>query len=102
MAKPRRNPTLFPEMEVCTKCGAEMKLARSEPSHPEGCNLHTFECSECNNVDQFQASRRRGLGRGPVASGEVATKNKPCSPSEERRTTESVESVSSQLLGCYR
>jgi hypothetical protein len=53
MAKPRRNPTLFPEVEVCTKCGAEMMLVRSEPSHPGGCDLRTFECSECNNVDQY-------------------------------------------------
>ena len=53
MAKPRRNPTLFPEIEVCTKRGAEMMLVRIEPSHPGGCNLRTFECSEGNNVDQY-------------------------------------------------
>jgi hypothetical protein len=52
MPNARRNPTLFPEMEACTKCGAEMILVRIEPAKSDF-DLRTFECSECNNVDQY-------------------------------------------------
>jgi hypothetical protein len=50
MANARRNPS--PQVEVCTKCGSEMMLARIEPAKP-GFDLRTFECSECNNADQY-------------------------------------------------
>ena len=36
----------------CTKCGAKMKLARIEPAKP-GYDLRAFECTKCNNVDQY-------------------------------------------------
>jgi hypothetical protein len=36
----------------CTKCRAPMMLARIEPAKP-GYDLRTFECSQCNNVDQY-------------------------------------------------
>ena len=36
----------------CTKCGAPMILARIEPVKP-GFDLRTFECSKCNNADQY-------------------------------------------------
>ena len=36
----------------CTKCGAKMVLARVEPAKP-GYDLRTFECTKCNNVDQY-------------------------------------------------
>jgi hypothetical protein len=36
----------------CTKCGAKMKLARIEPDRPDY-DLRTFECTKCNNVDQY-------------------------------------------------
>ena len=48
-------PTLFRDrlMEApCTRCGAKMKLARIEPARP-GYDLRTFECTKCNNADQF-------------------------------------------------
>ena len=48
-------PTLFRDrlMEApCTKCGAQMVLARIEPAKP-GYDLRTFECTKCNNVDQY-------------------------------------------------
>ena len=48
-------PTLFRDilMEApCTKCGAKMKLARVEPAKP-GYDLRAFECTKCNNVDQY-------------------------------------------------
>ena len=48
-------PTLFRDrlMEApCTKCGAKMTLARIEPDKP-GYDLRTFECTKCNNVDQY-------------------------------------------------
>jgi hypothetical protein len=38
--------------EPCTKCGAPMNLARIERAKP-GLDLHTFECSKCNNADQY-------------------------------------------------
>ena len=50
-----RAPTLFRDrlMEApCTKCGAKMKLARIEPDRPDY-DLRTFECTKCNNVDQY-------------------------------------------------
>jgi len=52
MAKAHRNPTLFPDVEACTKCGAEMMLVRIEPAR-NGFELRTFDCSECNNADQY-------------------------------------------------
>jgi hypothetical protein len=48
-------PTLFRDrlMEApCTKCGAKMTLARIEPDKP-GYDLRTFECTKCNNADQY-------------------------------------------------
>ena len=36
----------------CTKCGAKMVLARIEPAEP-GYDLRTFECTKCNNADQY-------------------------------------------------
>jgi hypothetical protein len=36
----------------CTKCAAKMVLARIEPAKP-GYDLRTFECTKCNNVDQY-------------------------------------------------
>jgi hypothetical protein len=48
-------PTLFRDslMEArCTKCGAKMTLARIEPAKPHY-DLRTFECTKCNNVDQY-------------------------------------------------
>ena len=36
----------------CMKCGGRMRLARIEPARP-GFDLRTFECSECNNADQY-------------------------------------------------
>ena len=48
-------PTLFRDrlMEaLCTKCGAKMTLARIEPDKP-GYDLRSFECTKCNNVDQY-------------------------------------------------
>jgi hypothetical protein len=36
----------------CTKCGALMISARSEPAKI-GFDLRTFECSKCNNADQY-------------------------------------------------
>lgn len=36
----------------CVKCGASVVLARIEPAQP-GFDLRTFECSKCNNVDQY-------------------------------------------------
>jgi hypothetical protein len=52
MPTARRNPTLFPDMGACTKCGAEVMLVRIEPAKSDF-DLRTFECSECNNVDQY-------------------------------------------------
>jgi hypothetical protein len=34
------------------KCGAKMTLARIEPDKP-GYDLRAFECTKCNNVDQY-------------------------------------------------
>jgi hypothetical protein len=48
-------PTLFRDrlMEApCTRCGAKMSLARIEPDRP-GYDLRSFECTKCNNVDQY-------------------------------------------------
>jgi hypothetical protein len=48
-------PTLFRDrlMEApCTKCGAKMLLARIEPDRP-GYDFRSFECTKCNNVDQY-------------------------------------------------
>jgi hypothetical protein len=36
----------------CTKCGALMISARTEPAEI-GFDLRTFECSKCNNADQY-------------------------------------------------
>ena len=41
-----------PEPQPCTKCGAPVILARIEPARP-GFDLRTFECSKCNNADQY-------------------------------------------------
>ena len=48
-------PTLFRDrlMEApCTKCCGKMTLARIEPAKP-GYDLRTFECTKCNNADQY-------------------------------------------------
>jgi hypothetical protein len=47
-----RNVTLEPEPQPCSKCGAAMALARVEPTQP-GFDLRTFECTKCNNADQY-------------------------------------------------
>jgi hypothetical protein len=41
-----------PKPKPCTKCRAPMVLARIEPAKP-GFDLRTFECSKCNNADQY-------------------------------------------------
>ena len=38
--------------QPCTKCGSPVILARIEPARP-GFDLRTFECSKCNNADQY-------------------------------------------------
>ena len=43
-------PELAPS--PCTKCGAAVHLARVEPAKPDF-DLRTFECTSCNNVDQY-------------------------------------------------
>jgi hypothetical protein len=48
-------PTLFRDLlmeAACTKCSAKMTLARIEPAKP-GYDLRAFECTKCNNVDQY-------------------------------------------------
>ena len=44
--------TIEPKQQSCTKCGAPMILARIE-SAKSGLDLRTFECSQCNNADQY-------------------------------------------------
>ena len=54
LASPRA-PTLFRDRlmdTLCKKCGAKMTLARIEPDKPSY-DLRTFECTKCNNVDQY-------------------------------------------------
>jgi hypothetical protein len=46
------NETMKPEPQPCTKCEAPMILARIERAKP-GFDLRTFECSKCNNADQY-------------------------------------------------
>jgi hypothetical protein len=46
------NLTFELEPPSCTKCAAPMILARIEPAKP-GFDLRTFECSKCNNADQY-------------------------------------------------
>jgi hypothetical protein len=41
-----------PKPQPCTKCGAPVILVRIEPAN-SGFDLRTFECSKCNNVDQY-------------------------------------------------
>jgi hypothetical protein len=48
----RINETIEPKPQPCTKCGARMILARIERAKP-GFDLQTFECSKCNNADQY-------------------------------------------------
>ena len=49
-------PALYLDSELapspCTKCGAVVHLARVEPAKPDF-DLRTFECTSCNNVDQY-------------------------------------------------
>jgi len=45
-------PPFEQEPPPCTKCGAPVILARIEPARPDF-DLRTFECSKCNNVDQY-------------------------------------------------
>jgi hypothetical protein len=44
--------TFEPAPQHCTKCRASMVLARIEPAK-SGFDLRTFECTKCNNVDQY-------------------------------------------------
>jgi hypothetical protein len=44
--------TFEPAPQPCTKCRATVVLARIEPAK-SGFDLQTFECSKCNNVDQY-------------------------------------------------
>jgi hypothetical protein len=44
--------TFEPEPQPCTKCRASMAFARIEAAK-SGFDLRTFECSKCNNVDQY-------------------------------------------------
>ena len=44
--------TFEPKPKPCTKCGAPVILVRIEPAR-SGFDLRTFECSKCNNVDQY-------------------------------------------------
>jgi hypothetical protein len=46
------NATIEPKPQPCTKCGAPMILARVERAK-SGFDLRTFECSKCNNADQY-------------------------------------------------
>jgi ribosomal protein S27AE len=46
------NETVEPNAQPCTKCGAPVILARIERAKP-GFDLRTFECSKCNNADQY-------------------------------------------------
>jgi len=43
--------TFEPKPQPCTKCRASMALARIEAARTG--ELRTFECSKCNNVDQY-------------------------------------------------
>jgi hypothetical protein len=61
MPKPRRNPTLFPDLGACTKCRAEVMLVRIEPAR-DGFDLRSFECSQCNNVDQYIVEHETSAG----------------------------------------
>jgi hypothetical protein len=44
--------TFEPAPQHCTKCWASMVMARIEPAK-SGFDLRTFECTKCNNVDQY-------------------------------------------------
>ena len=46
------NETIEPKPQACTKCGTPMILERIERAKP-GFDLRTFECSKCNNADQY-------------------------------------------------
>jgi hypothetical protein len=46
------NVLFEPKPQPCTKCGAPVILVRIEPAN-SGFDLRTFECSKCNNVDQY-------------------------------------------------
>jgi len=46
------NKKIEPKPQPCTKCGAPVILARMERAKP-GFDLRTFECSKCNNADQY-------------------------------------------------
>lgn len=46
------NETVERKPQPCTKCGAPVILARIERAKP-GFDLRTFECSKCNNADQY-------------------------------------------------
>ena len=41
-----------PAPQPCTKCPATMVLAHIEPAK-SGFDLRAFECSKCNDVDQY-------------------------------------------------
>jgi hypothetical protein len=49
---PGRDETIESKPQPCTKRGAPTILARIEPARP-GFDLRTFECSKCNNADQY-------------------------------------------------
>jgi hypothetical protein len=44
--------TIERKPQPCTKCGAPVILARLERAK-RGSDLQTFECSKCNNADQY-------------------------------------------------
>jgi hypothetical protein len=52
MAKARRDPRRCADVQSCTRCGAEMMLVRIEAAK-SGFDLRTFDCSECDNADQY-------------------------------------------------
>jgi hypothetical protein len=49
---PAAIPLLAIQQLRCPKCRARMKLARTSPG-PTGFELRTFDCSNCDNVEQI-------------------------------------------------
>ena len=53
---------------ACPKCKAQMMLVNIEPGRARGVDLHTFECSVCNQTFRTLAAyedpmKSKGLGR---------------------------------------
>jgi hypothetical protein len=86
-----RAPTLFRDclMEApCTKCGAKMTLARIEPDKP-GYDLRTFECTKCNNVDQYIVEYETSSPCVLVVRGQLARlSRRPLYRAERNASTE--------------